>query len=702
MSAPPWTALPGAGAFVEAADLEHADPYLVWAQATACTDFKRETQDPPARVRVLVELIKGCSAAQLHKDLGREGRVTPVYRRLPGLRHCTAEFSAAACRRYAKPGNGLVARFELAQPVVPRRSALRPPARATARRTVASARSEGETLLAVIDHGCPFAHAAFRRGGKTRVLSLWDQDREPAFGTPQLPGATPAGFGYGREVCRAEMQTLLNTCSAGGAVDEDLTYELARYPELRRVATHGAHVMDQFIGPRRIGDRTPLLEEGSPTWQAAGQLASDTADLVFVQLPRDAWADPNALALPACVLDALHHILDCRGPAVRRVVVNLSCAIHTGPHDGSTLIDAALQALVKRVGESGCELHIVVPAGNTRQDRWHAAGTIGSATPGQLRLRVPPGHEAPTFLQVWVDAKPDRVHWRVQAPGQAKKRLEHPAMVLRNAGQLQALALRNQGPVCGPERTLLFLALPAAPSADHAGAAGDWGLEVSVDAAAGPVRVDVRVGRNQSELGALLRHRAARLLDAAYDPERYLRRRLEDPEPLAPDLQGLFVRRHGTVSALAAGAAVQCVGGLMLRPEPAAADYSAIGLPAGRAMAGLSDESRALPGIRGAGARSACVMRLQGTSFAAPQWARALADQPLPPAARQRQAPQPRLDDLWEVTPAQPIRLGRVLAIPRLGPRPEPAAAPVNDPPAEPAVGTKPPALRAAKAGRVR
>ena len=460
-----WSELPAGGSFVDPVHRASADPYLVWADVNGFADLRHDGQAAPDSVRVLVELCKGVTPARLQKAIEGHGEVGEAYAARTELRHCTARFDAQTCKRFGDPANGLVQRFELAEAVVPRRTPQRPLPPAAPLRRAAAESSSGATLLAVIDHGCPFAHAAFRREGRPRLLSLWDQDRRPAFGTPALPGVVPANFGYGREVCRQEISDLLDACRDGrGAIDEDLCYEAARYPELRRMATHGAHVMDQFIGPRRLGDRMVLNGEDSPGWRADGGETSDRADLVFVQLPRDAWADPNALALPACVLDGLHHVLGYAGKATRRVVVNLSCAITTGPHDGSTIIDAALRGLVDAERRRGRTLQIVVPAGNTAQDGCHAAGQIDHRHPGRLRWRVPPGCEAPCFLQLWPAADAAQLRWTVQAPGAAQpQEVPDGGLCLVQGGALRALELRSTSRARGGSAGCLLVALAAAP-----------------------------------------------------------------------------------------------------------------------------------------------------------------------------------------------------------------------------------------------
>lgn len=663
-----WQA-PGGG-WVAAGGETDADPYLVWAEATQFASLRAAGQKAPAFVTVLAELEPGRTPIDLQDALGKDGHVTPVYLD-HDTRYCTASFNATACRRFAARANGLVRRFELSMPVLAgrtparkARSASNPP------RATPHLRSSGSSLLAVIDTGCPFAHGALLRGGVPRVLNLWDQDRAPAFGVSPCAGAVPANFGYGREVTRSELSALMQACRGRtGAVDEDACYERAGLPELRRACTHGAHVLSQFVGARRLGDRLSLVADRPPTWDARGLRVSDSADLVFVQLPRDTWADPNGLALGACVLDGLHHVLACKGDEVTHVVVNVSCATHTGPHDGSTILDAALADLVARQWkDSRCALEIFVPAGNAYESRWHAAGTISNSNPGELTLRVPPGSEAPAFLQLWVHAPSEQVSWTIAPPrGPTGPVLGSGPSVLHGARGMQALAQMQSvatGEGLAGARTLLMLALPPAALPDLPGPAGDWRVRVHLTGAPPRtrVKVDAYVARCESELGAPLRHHPSRLVDSSTDPDRYLREALEDPGP-AKGQPRLRVTRRGTVGNPASGAAVFGVAGLQLRPAWAPALYSSEGLGP-RAGAAISDESRAQPGVPGAGTRSGCTLRLQGTSFAAPQMARVAADRANPVGQGPRGEPAeisvPRAPDVK--------RVGVMVAIPRRGP----------------------------------
>jgi hypothetical protein len=650
----PWTAFAPAGNFVTAATLDFVDPCLAWAEAQGFVDQCLPGARTPTQVPVVVELRPGQSPADLQALLSAlpgGSAVRPHYL-LRNTRYCSALFSPEACVALAVPAHQVVRRFEFAMPMLPRRAPVptRPPASGTpAPRTRQAA--GGSHLLAVIDTGCPIAHGHFRNGAHTRLLGLWDQDANPAFHGVAGAGV-PADFGYGAEIGGPAIDALLAACMLpGGTLDEDSCYERAGYHELRPRATHGAFVMDQFVGPLRLGERMSLHPDNPPQWRRDPTLTpeSSSADVVFVQLSRGAWADPSGNALAASVLDGVRYVLDHAGPDTREIIVNISCAIYTGPRNGTTVLEQALAGLVSEVASTERSLRVCMPAGNSYVSRWHAGGVCAAGTSQKLRLRVPVCSEAPTFVQVWARAERPFAA-TVTAPGSAggpsSLLVAGAAASLSTPGSAVpvATALHTTNHVRGAADrvgagTMLWLAIRPTEVHDASDApapSGEWTIELQ---SAGDTEYEVNVARSETELGAPLRARPARLFDERDDVDRYLRPQLADQ---VPPLPGISIRRMGTLSGAACGSGTPSSSALTLRIPPAElpgrvawplpgpvglgpSDYASAGPPPPNASA-ICDESWALQGVRGAGSRSASVVRLTGSSFASPQLARALAD----------------------------------------------------------------------------
>ena len=175
--------------------------------------------------------------------------------------------------------------------------------------------------------GCAFANTLFQfSANDTRVLWLWNQDKHAA-GFPLDPSSGPTSlcnFGYGGQWSVADLNDILVEEVDGQAP----AYARAGLQGLRRSAAHGPHVMDLLCGKREPGD-----------------LIND-ADVVFIQFPQKAIADPSGRWLARYALDGLHYIIECAGPGTGCIAVNLSWGPQTGPHDGSSVLERAIDELV--------------------------------------------------------------------------------------------------------------------------------------------------------------------------------------------------------------------------------------------------------------------------------------------------------------------------------------------------------------------
>jgi hypothetical protein len=347
-----------------------------------------------------------------------------------------------------------------------------------------------------------------------------------------------------------------------------------------------------------------------------------------VTLPRAAIDDPTGRWLGRCVLDGLHHILDTArqlreatagGGGPHKVVVNLSWGPQTGPHDGSSLLELAMDALVQREQAAGRELHIVLAAGNARDQRAHARWAAAQASP-PLVWCVPPAARRPHFLEVW---------WPAQVAGGA------PLLSVTSPdGQCQHID--GPGVWAGPgdawvltvvhhqQRSMALLALaptaaddtaPGAPRAAH----GRWQLQV-VPQPHMSGDIHVRVARADPNLGARRQSQPSWLWqDGAAS------RRAQRPgDDLGTGSGPLDA--GGTLSGIATGAHTRVAGGHRLSTAQAVRYASAGPTPLrhGPDWSFASEESTALWGRLASGWRAGSVVRLSGTSNAAPQLAREL------------------------------------------------------------------------------
>ena len=222
-----------------------------------------------------------------------------------------------------------------------------------------AAGKEGQgVVVGVIDFGFDWCHEDFREDstGQPRTLFLWDQTLTAQAGESAANVGNDGNTGndYGVEYTQAQMNTALADCGIPK-------------PNSRRVRSadsggHGTHVAGIAAG------------DGSATngSEAFGKYKGNApkASLVIVT------SDGNN----ARIADGIAYIFQKAQALGRPAVINISLGGHTGPLDGTGLLDQVVQQAV------GPGRIIVVPAGNEGDDAIHAQGTV--ATNGSDTVRV--------------------------------------------------------------------------------------------------------------------------------------------------------------------------------------------------------------------------------------------------------------------------------------------------------------------------
>ena len=467
------------------------DPYIAWVEWIGLAGRGVAPDEP------LPFLIEFDGGAELLEDLHRD-RLVIVPRAYRGsaspLRFCSGYVRLADLR--ALPQAILRMQLGLAANPRPIDSApwvswvgdvvaqLQSPAPAPA--PAATVVRDGSDVIAVIDDGCAFAHRSFRSAAqpdKSRLLGLWDQGRVRA-GDRIQPWAIPADMTYGSELDAAAIdQLMLAARDEQGQCNESACYYAAAL-DVPSPATgaylHGTHVMDLAAG---WPDPLHGVDAGSSADRAGA------ASLLFVQVPSEALRDSSGGWMSVHVLDALRYVLQ-RTSADDRVVVNLSLAAQAGPHDGSSLLERAMDHLLQH--ERSRNLQIVVAAGNGYEEDGHARLDVSAGGSATLRWSVAEGDATDSFLEIWLPpAAPGQtaggVHVSVRPPGAAAAQ-PSPALAPGQlftfgdaAGSPRALALYAPRSIQGSGRSLFLLSLAptrAAQGYAQAAADGEWLIEL--------------------------------------------------------------------------------------------------------------------------------------------------------------------------------------------------------------------------------
>jgi hypothetical protein len=486
-------------------------------------------------------------------------------------------------------------------------------------------------VVGIVDDGLAFAHERFRKGGASRVEFWWLQDGA------YLKG--PSNLLYGRELGRTDIDALMQSCTSAGLVDEDEVYQRAglndfTFDSHKTAAwrlSHGTHVMDLACGFDAAESR-------------------DDRPIVVVQLPARVTADTSGADLRPYAAEAIDYILSCadriaqaHGFAILPVVINLSYGTIGGPHDGTSPFERFMDRRVAQRKARGSTLDVVIPAGNSHLSRCHAE--IAFANPGttaDLSWRTQPDDQTPSFLDIWLPprsaAGSSRIKLKVKTPGgNTSPYIEEGSNALlewRDAnGNVYCQVHYTFFPAPTARGRFRIRTRPTATfdSATSVAPAGIWKIRLKNKSLSPGEPVQAWIQRDESLYGHPLRGRQSYFDDPLYERYDTAGRDVEI------DRTQSVVRRARLLNSLATGFETVVVGGYV-RESRATSKYSAAGPtttpngargPRRRGPDALlvTDDSLPHDGVLAAASRSGGVVAMNGTSVAAPQITRWLAEQ---------------------------------------------------------------------------
>jgi hypothetical protein len=517
-----------------------------------------------------------------------------------------------------------------------------------------------KVLIGVLEDACPFGHSALQGAFGTRVAALWDQSLTPASFEP-----APAELGYGRVRLQEHLRALVQEHSGVNGIDEEALYSDPRalQPRLRSHGSHAAAVIGLLAGrpaclpSHPISADDPAAPDQRPhrRYDAAGDHAAE-APLAVVQFPREQIDIAGARWMVVRALDGLRYLastsarMTLAGEAPLPLVANLSYGSIVGAHDGTGLLETAMAELAK----AHRRMAIVLASGNSHgteravdkpDAQWPGvAPDVQQRLPGgrhaecasllplkstTLKLYVPPNKPIETYLEIWFDdptvnfndeqfLSADEVAVDVTSPLGQRLRVDHlPGVAFDKPTPRHTCAglLGLQRVAQSQRRSMVLLVVAATQISSQRVEvpSGTWSVRITNR---GPRELRVHAWVERDLLpGGSRRSQAARLL------------------PDAPgDTDAAKLLDDNTFNNIATGDEVFRVGALTwLGPsgQPAVSPYSSAAADdwRGPEFSAVADMSPALQGIRVSGNASASVARMNGTSVAAPQVARWLANQ---------------------------------------------------------------------------
>jgi len=205
-----------------------------------------------------------------------------------------------------------------------------------------ASRTKRGVLIGLIDvEGFDWTHQDFRDAqGDPRFVAIWDQG-----GT----GDPPKGFDYGKVISQQDMRQALADAPDVGVSPNDLEPQSDMV-----VGAHGTHVASIAAGGRGVCSEADI---------AAVLIALPAADL---EDRRKSFYDSTRL------LDAVDYLLRLADARRQPVSINISLGTNGRAHDGSSILDRWIDALIAEPGRSIC-----VAAGNAGQERPEAPDDLG-------------------------------------------------------------------------------------------------------------------------------------------------------------------------------------------------------------------------------------------------------------------------------------------------------------------------------------
>ncbi len=275
-------------------------------------------------------------------------------------------------------------------------------AKAQKQDVVASGNGGDGIIVGIVDFGMDFMHYNFRfKDGdknKSRILALWDQTASavPKYESP---------FGYGRLYTQADINAAIEKSKAvknRRDVEQicETAYQALGYgppkDSLFLIGAHGTYVADVAAGN---GKGTSVCG------------LAPAAGIVFVEASTQPYAPAvgQSFGDSAQLLEAVKFIFDYADD--KPCVVNLSLGTNGGPHDGSTLVELALDRLVSEKPNRA----VVVAAGNAYGQKLHLTGKLKQGETVEIKWNIPENDSTPNELEVWYD-RDDRFTVEVEDP----------------------------------------------------------------------------------------------------------------------------------------------------------------------------------------------------------------------------------------------------------------------------------------------
>lgn len=507
-----------------------------------------------------------------------------------------------------------------------------------------------EVVIGVIDNGAAFAHAAFRKndGLTSRFEIVWNQTQQLSHLNFDEPAWVRSdACWYGAVIHSNEMDGIMRRFSRGDEIDElgcygSLVARKGGERAIRSRESHGASVSAAVAGSLDASNVIPAGADDSQEMRSRElDDAAAKAPIIFVDMPYEQIEISSGRWMPVTVLDGVRFIV---AEARKRfkfnssqnrvpVVINISSGSSAGSHDGNSMIESALTEILN----ADPLIAITVSAGNSRLTQSHIETILPSKAVEDIYVRVPPAKRFETYVELWpmwqtADGKsavvsPENLQIEIKSPTEQTFR---PVVVGREEvvfydsdGDVIAAMRFANNVVQSRNRPMALLVISATsphesrPSAPY----GNWVIRCT-NSAEQALRIQAWIERDEIVFG-IRQPQQARFIDSTDHPP--------EANSWIEDAKN-SVSRFSTVSNLASASHVFAVaagvGGLK---TGFVSPYSGGGsgqsaFDGSPLLMARADRSPAQPGMPAWGNYRSARRHMNGTSIAAPQAARWIAN----------------------------------------------------------------------------
>lgn len=580
------------------------DSYLIWGEKTNFRDYGDIGQNDWVSVAIeckeaenvglLIQRLS-CTIQSAWLRISALYSVNPVV--FGKLKFCTAQVQRKNLNRLHKE----VKRFELGMAIDAdyRAIASNCPIETTPAELI-----NQKLVVGIVDDFIGFAHSTFMDANGSRVQHVWSQASKPPSTSLWKPTGVLNSYGF----------ELDNTPVQPSSIDLSKAY-----PTQLPSTTHGSHIASVAAG--KLAYRHMGLDASEH------QDAASKAPVIAVHLPQSTLNDSSGGSMNVHVIDGIRYILT-KAHFEDLVVINISYSTHAGAHDGTSILEAAMDELIDLYKG---RLSIVLPVGNHYELQGHAQFDLNTRKQSQkisqqLAWQVLPDCCTPSFMEIWVsNEQSQKVEIQLTDPKGVASSFVSAGNVYTHdlhANETDWAIVFPAQPASSTKGVMALLAIsPTRLDGSFAGLAahGVWTVTVKLTSKAAKqqdlnITVNAWIERNDT-IKSSNRHRGqSYFVDAEYQ-------KIGQTPGQPMDAAKAYVKRVGARNTIASGKKTIVVGGYQFHTSMAAA-YSA----SSPDLTAPSDESNSLHGIKGAGTYGIINTRMNGTSVATPIVARYIAN----------------------------------------------------------------------------